>query len=388
MKMLYITNVSKFKYPISFSQASISACHKLGWDFHAVANRSESTPEQMAIDEKEYDITLKHLDIIRNPFSFKNLKAYKQMVELIKKENYDIIHCNTPIGGLLGRLAGKKCKVKKVIYQAHGFHFYKGAPLLNWLVYYPVERFLARFTDVLITISKEDYQRAQNFKLRNNGKVYYVPGVGIDLSQYQNPSSNLTRAKLRTELGFNNESTVCISMGDLIPRKNYGAAIAAIGRLRDKYPDLQYLVCGKGSELDNLKSLAKQFNAENNIHFLGYRSDIKDLLSAADLFLFTSLQEGLPRSTMEAMASDLPIACSRIRGNTDLIDDGEGGILFDPKNVDEITASLDKLLSSDMDTMSRYNLCRIQDFSLDTVSEKIFEIYQNELSELKELDMK
>ena len=119
----------------------------------------------------------------------------------------------------------------------------------------------------------------------------------------------------------------------------------------------------------------------DRVHFLGFRSDIKDLLKAADVFLFTSLQEGLPRSTMEAMASGLPIVCSRIRGNTDLIDEGKGGVLFDPENARECAASLDQLLSSDMNAMSRYNLDKINEFSLEAASATMTEVYQNELSE-------
>lgn len=378
--LLYITNIAGKRMSHGFAGSAIEAAKSLELSFYAVADRAQATPDDIKADEEKYGIHLLHIPLCRSPFSFQNIKAYNQLCDIIRENKIDYIHCNTPVGGLLGRLAGKKCGVKKIIYQAHGFHFYKGAPKKNWLLYYPIEKWLAHYTDALITINQEDYEAAKKFKLRNGGKVYYVPGVGIDLSKYQNVNNDSGRAKLRAELGLDENATVCISMGDLIPRKNYGVAISAIGRLQEKYHNLHYIICGKGQELEILKALAKGCGVETKVHFLGFRSDIKDLLKAADVFLFTSLQEGLPRSTMEAMASGLPIACSRIRGNTDLINEGKGGVLFDPKNVDEIATALDKLLSSDMEAMSRYNLDRIHDFSLDTASAKIAEVYQCEFS--------
>lgn len=379
-KVLFISNLSNGVS--SFSIASIHAASNLGVEFYLAANFDGASKDKLLSDEAEYGIHLCQIDLARSPYSKKNITAYKQLVKLIENEKIDCIHCNTPVGGLLGRLAGMKCGVKKVIYQAHGFHFYKGAPKKNWLLYYPIEKWLAHYTDALITINQEDYEIAKSkFKLRNKGKVYYVPGVGIDLKQYNSENVDNIRTKLRDEIGLGEDTTVCISMGDLIPRKNYGVAISAIGQLKEKYPQLHYAICGKGPELDNLKNLAQGHGVSDRVHFLGFRSDIKDLLKAADVFLFTSLQEGLPRSTMEAMASGLPIVCSRIRGNTDLIDEGKGGVLFDPENASECAASLDQLLSSDMNAMSRYNLDKINEFSLEAASATMTEVYQNELSE-------
>lgn len=378
MKILYILNIAKRVN--NFSYTSMVAAQNVGFEYQIAGNWEYENEEERKVDEVKYGIKIHQVDFIRLPFDLRNLRAYRQIVEIVKREQIDVIHCNTPIGGVVGRLAGKKCGVKKIIYQAHGFHFYKGAPKKNWLFYYPIERFLAHYTDILITINQEDYEAAQKFKLRNKGKVYYVPGVGIDLKQYTSGIMDDTRIKLRTEFGFDDNTIVCISMGDLILRKNYGIAISAIGELQDKYPNLHYIICGEGQELNNLKVLAKKCNVDKKVHFLGFRKDIKNLLRASDIFLFTSLQEGLPRSTMEAMASGLPLACSRIRGNTDLVDEGKGGVLFNPQNIDEIVSEVNKLLSSDMEAMSRHNLDRIHDFSLDTVSESIVEVYKNMFS--------
>ena len=155
-KLLYITNISIGVS--SFSVAAVRAAEELGVEFHLAGNFDGTTKESLRKNEKEYGVKLHQIDFIRTPYDLRNIKAYKQLVQLIKREKFDAIHCNTPTGGVLGRLAGKKCKVRKIIYQAHGFHFYKGAPKKNWLIYYPIEKWLAKYTDALITINNEDYE--------------------------------------------------------------------------------------------------------------------------------------------------------------------------------------------------------------------------------------
>lgn len=374
-KILFISNISR--KISSFVTASISASHDLNLEFYHAANWQNADLGQIHADELAYDIKINNVNISRNPFSIINLKAYKELVELINSEKIDYIHCNTPTGGILGRLAGKKCKVKKVIYQAHGFHFYKGAPKKNWLLYYPVEKWLARYTDALITINQEDYELARTkLKLRKGGKFYYVPGVGIDISQYNIETS--TREEKRIELGLSDNDIALISMGDLIERKNYDTAIRAVAQASNK--SLHYYICGKGPEEDNLRALAQNLNVAEQIHFLGFRSDIKELLTAADIFLFTTKQEGLPRSMMEAMASGLPCVASKIRGNTDLLENTDGGFLCDTTDAFAYAENLN-LLAENADlreAMGRNNLITIQKFSTETVTDEIRKIYDAE----------
>ena len=327
-KLLYITNISRGVS--SFSVAAVRATEDLGVEFHLAGNFDGTTKESLRKNEKEYGVKLHQIDFIRTPYDLRNIKAYKQLVQLMKREKFDAIHCNTPIGGVLGRLAGKKCKVRKIIYQAHGFHFYKGASKKNWLIYYPIEKWLAKYTDALITINNEDYELAKSkFQLRHNGKVYYVPGVGIDLSQYD--LSDGIREKKRTELGLKETDFALISMGDLIERKNYSVAIKAMSKISDL--NIHYFICGKGPEEAKLIKLSEELGLRKRVHFLGYRNDIKELLKAADAFLFTSKQEGLARSLMEAMASGLPCVVSNIRGNTDLLENTNSGFLCEATDV-------------------------------------------------------
>lgn len=371
-KILFVSNIAKRVG--TFSAASIAASKLCGMEYYYAANWEASTLEQRKEDEEKYGIRLIHIDLARSPYSLRNIKAYKQLVEFVNKERIDYIHCNTPVGGILGRLVGEKCKVKKVIYQVHGFHFFDGAPKKNWLIYYPVEKWLAKKTDVIITINKEDFARARTFKLKNEGKVYYVPGVGIDLTQYILPE-NVRKIK-REELGLKGSDIALISMGDLIERKNYSVAIEAVAKINNS--NVHYYICGKGPEEEKLRAIAKKMGVDKQIHFLGYRSDIKELLKASDIFMFTSKQEGLARSLMEAMASGLPCVVSKIRGNTDLIENTQCGFLCN--NVEEYTDAINRVL--DMHTTNiMQNACleRIKQFDVETVTSKLHEIYQKEL---------
>ena len=371
-KILFISNLTN-KID-SFAIASIAAAKSLDLDFYHAANWKNGNASQIKTDELTYGIKISNVPISRNPFSASNIKAYKELVSLVKREKIDIIHCNTPTGGLLGRFVGMKCKVKKVIYQAHGFHFYKGAPKKNWLLYYPIEKWLARYTDALITINREDYEFAKNkLKLRNGGKVYYVPGVGIDSASYQDTTHN--KENKRRELELNENDVALISMGDLIARKNYATSLEAIAKTNN--PNLHYFICGRGPEEHNLKMLSEQLGIGHQVHFLGFRSDIKELLRAADIFLFSTKQEGLPRSMMEAMASGLPCIASNIRGNIDLIAEGKGGFLCTPTDSDAFAGAINALAADDQlcQKMSEFNLNRIKDFDVTIVREELRKIY-------------
>lgn len=351
----------------------LQAAMDMGYDVCLGVNREN--PENL---ECELPIALYDAHTYRSLTAFKdNLIAYHNLCKVIKERNIKVIHCNTPIGGVVGRLCGKKYKVEKVIYTAHGFHFYKGAPLFNRTILKWAERIMAHWTDVIITMNKEDYENAQKFKLRKGGSVYFVHGVGINLNEYEGLSA--LRSEKRIELNLKEDDIALISMGDLIKRKNYETAIRAVAATKNE--KLHYFICGKGPEEEALKGLAESLNITSHIHFLGFRSDIKDLLAASDVFLFTTKQEGLPRSMMEAMASGLPCIASRVRGNTDLLENTNGGYLCD---VDDVSDYADKLeiLSHDKNLrieMGKNNLKTIKKYSTDKVAEEARGIYLSEL---------
>lgn len=359
--------------PGNVSRPCLQTAMDMGYD--VVLGVQRAKPEELECD---MPVKLYDAHTYRSITAFKDNKiAYDNLNKVIKENDIQVIHCNTPVGGMVGRLCGKKNKVKKIIYTAHGFHFYKGAPLFNRTVLKWAEMLMAHWTDAIITMNQEDYEAAKKFKLRGGGKVYFVNGVGITLKDFEGLSH--LRQQKREEMGVKDEDIVLISMGDLVPRKNYGAAIRAIAKAND--PRLQYMICGRGPELENLQNLAKELGVENQIHFLGFRTDVKELLTGADIFLFTTRQEGLPRSMMEAMASGLPCVSSRIRGNVDLIEEGVNGYTCLTDDVDGYAAAIAKIATDSelREKMRQNNLEKIKNYDITVVEQQIREIYADVL---------
>lgn len=331
-----------------------------------VAAKNDFINEQCIIPncDKYYDIKF-----ARFPFSKANINAYKELKKLIQENNYDIIHCHTPVAGVLTRLAARNSKNTTAIYTAHGFHFFKGALLVNWLIYYPVERFCAKYTDKLITINKEDYERAKRFKLRNNGKVYYVPGVGINLEKIQNLKVDVKQKK--KELAIPENIPVLLSVGELIKRKNHETVLKALNQIKDK--KFIYLICGRGVLMEHLQNLTKQLGLESKVKFLGFRKDIAEICKTADLFIFPSYQEGLPVALMEAMAAGLPVIASNVRGNRDLIAKES---LFEPNDVKTLTSLIEKQIELiRQKELRKVIYTNLEQYSLENVLKQMAEIY-------------
>lgn len=347
---------------------------EMGYDVYLGVNRDN--PDGLPC---ELPIHMYDSHTYRSIFDLKsNWIAYKNLCNILKSNNIEIIHCNTPIGGVIGRVCGKKAHIRKIIYSVHGFHFYQGAPVINQTLFKWAEQIMAYWTDVIITMNQEDYEAAQKFHLRKKGKVYKVHGVGINVNDYEN--ININREAVRSKLGLKEEDIICISAGDLVVRKNYAVAIKAIALLKNIR--IHYLICGIGTEKKKLEKLAKKLHVDKQIHFLGFRTDINQLLLSSDLFLFTSLQEGLPRSLMEAMACELPCVVSNIRGNIDLIENGKGGFLCNPKSEREFAIAI-KRLSNDSclrKKMGLINKHNVKAYDISVVEKEIKEIYKKELN--------
>ena len=265
------------------------------------------------------------------------------------------MHCHSPIGGVIGRFAARRTHTK-VIYTAHGFHFYKGAPVMNWLLYFPVEWICSFWTDVLITINKEDYAFAQ--KHLHAKKTEYVPGVGIDIKKFSpDMVSDEERMRKRLELGIKKDEKLLLSVGELIPRKNHKSVIKALEYLADS--KIKYYICGQGGLQEYLQKLIEKTGLQDRVKLLGYRTDVSQLYDCADLFVFPSLQEGLPVALMEAVASKTPVICSNIRGNTELV---EAGALFDPENISEIVGKMKEYLYEDKSQETEKNYENLQKY--------------------------
>lgn len=337
-KVLFVATVVK-THMMQFHLPYLKMFQEMGWET-AVASRNDyENPADCRIPycDHYYDIPFERL-----PWKPKNIQAYKMLKAVIDQGEYDIIHCHTPVGAMIARLAAMAARKKgtKVIYTAHGFHFFKGAPLVNWLLFYPAEWLLAPITDVLITINKEDYARAQK-QLRAK-RNEYVPGVGINTEKFQG-TPQLRREK-RQELGFGEDDFLILTVAEMTANKNHIAVLNALSLLKEKpeFANMHYLICGRGEMWASLEQSAKELGISDHVHFLGYRTDAPALYGCSDLFAFMTYREGLPVALMEAMCSGMSIVCTRVRGNTDLIEDGVSGrfVENDPQELADTILAL------------------------------------------------
>lgn len=316
-----------------FNMNNIKILQGLGYKVDVACNfEFGSTISNEKIDKLKLHLTeigvdFYHIPVPRKISDIENLrKSYRQTKELINKNSYDLIHCHSPIGGIVCRLANKNSnhyENSRMIYTAHGFHFFKGNNPLKNFIFKNIEKYGARYTDTLITINKEDYEASKQFKLRKNGKIKYVPGVGIDVDKINSINGN--REKLCKELNIPNDSILLLSVGELNDNKNHKVVIESLSSLPD---NVHYLICGVGSLKEQHIQLAKERNVENRLHLLGYKNNIIEIMKSCDVFIFPSKREGLSVALMEAMACDMTCIASNIRGNIDLIKDKYNGFLF------------------------------------------------------------
>ena len=360
-----------------FTIPNIKLLHSLGFKVDVVANFTDpgTITKEKALELKktldDMGVSVYDVEIPRSINPHAIISAFSKVKEILNREDYCLMHCHSPIGGAIARSAAiaRRRKGLRVIYTAHGFHFYKGAPFKNWAIYYPVERLLSHFTDILITINKEDYKRA---KESFNAKIVaYIPGIGIDTKKFRPSGSK--RKEIRNELGLLDENYMLLSVGELNQNKNHESVIKAIKGL-----NITYVIVGKGELETHLKQVAEEYKVE--LRLMGFRTDVASFYDAADWFILPSFREGLNVSLMEAMASGLPCLCSNIRGNVDLID-AKGGYLFNPKEQKEIREAIEKAQANSAG-MGDYNQRKIRDFDLDSVNNRMLEIYQNITGEL------
>lgn len=330
-KVLFVANTARFF--VMFEQNNIKLLQSMGYKVYCASNFELERDVDAKSILKKLNVTIQQIDIARSPFSVRNLDAYRQLKKLMRQEQFDLIDCHTPMGGVLARLAAKATKTAPVLYTAHGFHFYQGCPLKNRLIYETIERWLAHYTDGLITINEEDYQAAKSFHLR--GKAYKIPGVGIDVKKIHD--LKVDRAQKRRELGVPEDAYVMLSVGDLNANKNHSTAIKAFAKA--DIPNSYYLICGEGELRDELISLTETLGVSQRVRLLGFRNDVYEILKASDLFVFPSFREGLSVALLEAASAGVTCIASNIRGNVDLLDKGQ---LFPPTDEEKIADAMKK----------------------------------------------
>jgi len=333
--------------------------------------------------QQEFDDigVIKHnVDFSRSPYSPKVFKSLQQMEKLLEEIRFSLVHVHTPVAAFVTRLACQRTNTHPVLYTAHGFHFYKGAPLKNWLLYYNMEKLAAHWTDGLITINEEDYKAAQKFKLRKNGKVFFVPGVGVDIASLEQRARSISRSKKRKELGLSVGTAVIITVGELNANKNHIQVLEALSKLNKT--NFHYLIVGNGESEQKLKKAVNELMLQDKVSFLGFRRDVPELLTASDVFILTSRREGLPRAVMEAMAVGLPIIATDVRGNRDLVKSGENGYLVHLNDIEQTAMAIEQLTNSEdlRRSMGEKSKELVKQYDLQNILKEMERIYDNILN--------
>ncbi len=323
-KVLIITTISGFLQQFELNDVRI--LQALGYEVHYASNFETSV---YGIDNEQ----LQKLGIVIHPISIqkspcavgKNLKALRELCRIIREERILAIHCHNPLGGVVGRLAaflgGKKRPY--VLYTAHGFHFYKGAPFVNWMLFFPAEYLLARLTDCLITVNEEDYQRVCAMPLKKGGRAERIPSVGIAEEKFSDRAE--LRMGIREKHGIPEDCFYILTAGELNRNKNQQVLLHTVALLGQEKIHLG--ICGEGSCREGLKVLAEELGITEKVSFLGYRNDLWELLAAADAFAFPSIREGFAIAPLEALAAGLPLITSERRDSREYIRDEENGFL-------------------------------------------------------------
>lgn len=337
----------------SFLIPHIELLEKNGFEVWIATNIYRELPEKLK-KNKWINISFK-----RNPFSICAFKAIGEMKELFHRNKFELVHFHTPVASFLGRYAANKKGQKNIFYTAHGFHFYRGAPIFNWLIYYPLEKIAAKWTDYLITINEEDFQIGKKI-LGNRGEVYKVDGVGLNLKEYRDGC----RDRLRKELKIQEDEIAVTIIGELNSNKNQIQLIKALKILRDRGKKVKGIIVGDGEKRDSLKKVC----GEKDILFLGFRKDIKDIIASSDILVSMSYREGLPRNIMEGMAQGKPFIVTDIRGNRDIIEDGVNGFLV-PVGDEKITAKkIEELFNEELrERIGKNNIQSVEKFSIEKI---------------------
>ena len=340
-KALIVTTIGGF-LP-QFEMNNVTILQERGVEVHYASNFAVPVYAMDLEELKRRGIRLHPLEIEKSPLKLAhNLQAIRQLKRIIEEEQIDLIHCHTPLGGVVARLAARWSRRRpKVIYTAHGFHFYSGAPLLNWLCFYPVERFLARFTDCIITINREDWARSKRFHLKRGGACYQIPGVGIHLARFCPCEGK--RPALREQLGIPTDAFHIVSAAELNENKNQSVLIQAIASLDDD--NIYCSICGCGPYAQRLEQLVHECGLENRVHLLGFRTDMEKILQSADCFAFPSRREGLGIAALEALACGVPVIAADNRGTREYMLDGVDGIICRADDAQDFARAISQLKS-------------------------------------------
>lgn len=374
MKILFVATVRS--HIGQFHMPFIRELKARGVEVHAAFK--DNSADKPGLDLSAIDKTFE-VPFERRPLRPNNIKAYRELKKIIDGNGYDAVHCHTPMGAVITRLAAKSARKKgtKVIYTAHGFHFFKGASIKNWMLFYPVEKYLSKYTDCLITINSEDCELAHKKKFRT-GKIYKVHGVGVELDKFKAVDAD-EKARLRAEYGYDGDTFIMIYPADLSVRKNQPMLFDALQKIAEKNKNVKLLLPGQPIRLEEYERMISERGIADNVEFLGYRRDINNLVGLSDLSVASSFQEGLPINLIEAMAMGNAIVATDVRGNNDAVEDGVNGYLVPVGDSDLMAEKILELMNDreKLRTFGENGLDMVKDFSTENVNREMLTIYGN-----------
>ena len=365
-KVLYVTTVSRTIN--AFLIPHINMLLDNGYEVHCACSIDKPVDKEL----QRRGVKIFEVPFSRNPLGIGNIKAFIKLEELQRINDYDIVHVHTPIAAIYGRLLKLNFPSLRIIYTAHGYHFLKGDSKLGWILYYPIEKIMAKFTDVTININKEDYEITKE-KLKPK-KCYLLNGVGLDLDKYKKLSSKEIQEK-RKEFGLKDKDFVVLMVAEINKNKNHIQLINAMDILKDKYPNIKVLCIGDGTLKESLEKQIILRNLQNNIFMLGYRLDVNKLINISDIGILLSRREGLPRNIMEFMACGRKVIATDIRGCRDLICDETIGILVNVGDYESTAKAIEKyyILNDKSFEVSK----EIRKYDIETINSELLKIYED-----------
>jgi glycosyltransferase involved in cell wall biosynthesis len=360
------THLANFHIP------TIKLLQDKGYEVHAASNNNEGRKEEI----ESLGVTCHDINFVRSPFKKENIVAIKQLSSLFQENYFDLIHVHTPIASFIVRYVAKKYKQGPVIYTAHGFHFYKGAPLINWLVYYPAEKIAKKWTDGLIVINNEDFAQGIKMGFIPNKTLFISNGVGVDLDRYSN--SLLTKSNFRLEHNIPHNSIVITCVAEFSKNKNQQFLLKAWPTLTEEFNNLHLVLVGDGEQKEKLNQLAKRLRLKN-VHFLGFRHDIPQILKHSNIVTLVSKREGMPKTIMEGMAFGLPALVTDVRGSRDLVKNHENGLVVQRFQEKDLIEKLRALIEKEevRKSMGENALKKVKNYSNENVLKGIEKVYKS-----------
>ena len=363
-KILFVANVAK-EHINKFHIPTIREFKKNGWIVDVACMGDAVVPEC----SHQFDMCWE-----RNPFTLKTITGIKELKKIIKENNYNIVYCHTPVGGLVGRLAARPFRKNglKVVYCAHGLHFFDGAPFKNWILFYPMEKILAHYTDCYITINKEDYSRVSN-RFNHKMIVYLIPGIGVDFTRLKVDNPLETRIQYRKDLSIPLESTVLIYIAELLPNKNQKMLVDVLKELRKRDHDVYLVLPGPDHENGALAKYVLQNELTDRVRLLGWRNDIGELLYSSDIYVASSIREGFGINLVEAMYCGLPVVAVKNRGHDMIIEDGHNGYLVELNDKESMTNRIEKIVFDD-DIKNHFSNNDVLQYDCDSIAKQIYKM--------------